>query len=549
MEEIFRGDGNNIKEDEIDLGIRSAEVDYKVNEAGNIICFVQQGELWSYNLEENELAEVFSFRSLEGMDVRENYNEHNIRIIRTDEGGSIDFVLYGYMNRGGHEGEVGISVCHYDCVTNTVEERLFIPSDKSYQVMKEEIGKLMYISENGMFYITMGEQLHQINLETREDTVFIKDLGSGTYESSDNGRYLAWTSGEKGDRKNKMHLTDLETGASYEVETDAGTVIRPLGFSGTDCVYGIAKEKDLTEGNTFVMRRVEIIDSAKSSHSVLKTYERAGSFVTGIRIQDGSIYLERVKKRGNAYVEISQDTIRNRDMQEKAAVYISEKTSERKQREVIFKLSKEVPAAALKLLVPKQILSEQSTELKLKEEKPDSTYYVYAKGKVLFAGDDAAKAIQAADENRGVVIGKNQTYVWKRGKKQIQQPLSVSGASGGTSKERALSAMISMAGSSADVQGLLEKGKTPYKILKESLKDRAVYNLTGCSLEQTLYFVGLGNPVYARGSDGQAVLLCGYDDNYVWIYNTDTKRASSRLISSASEMFADAGNVFYSIGE
>lgn len=32
-------------------------------------------------------------------DARGAYNEHNIRIINADEMGSVDFIVYGYMNR------------------------------------------------------------------------------------------------------------------------------------------------------------------------------------------------------------------------------------------------------------------------------------------------------------------------------------------------------------------------------------------------------------------------------------------------------------------
>ena len=138
MEEIFRGEGDQISKDMIDLGIRSENVSYKTNETGNVICFVQQGELWSYNQIENNLTRVFSFRSQEGMDIRENYQEHDIRILRVDEGGSLDFVVYGYMNCGEHEGQVGVSVCHYDGVTNTVEEMLFVPTTLSYEIVRSE---------------------------------------------------------------------------------------------------------------------------------------------------------------------------------------------------------------------------------------------------------------------------------------------------------------------------------------------------------------------------------------------------------------------------
>lgn len=552
VEEIFRGEGNHISGDSIDLGIRSAGVDFKANETGNIICFVQQGELWSYNKDENELTQVFSFRSQEGMDVRENYKEHDIRIIRADEGGSIDFIVYGYMNRGDHEGQVGISVCHYDCVTNTVEEQLFLPTNISYQMMKEEIGRLMYISDGGMFYLTIGDQVHQVNLDTMEEQVFISNLVEGNYVSSDNGRYLAWTEGAETGAK-VMHLTDLETGTSFDVNADSDCLIQPLGFIDTDCIYGQAYESDLISTGSgkskYAFSRVMIMDSVDSSHSILKTYENPGSYVAGITIQDGSIYLDRVVKNGGVYTEIAQDTIMNRDMQEEDLVYVSEQTSDRKQREVILQLSSDVPSSNPKLLIPKQILAEESTTLEMEETRTANAYYVYAKGNVLLATNDVVEAIQNADENRGVVIGENQTYIWKRGKKQTQQPLAVSQAEGSSSSARALSAMLAAAGAGGDVDALLDSGKTPYEVLQETVTDRHVYDLTGCSMEQTLYFAGIGMPVYARQSDGNVVLLTGYDTNYVWIYDTTTKKASSRLIRTATEQFEEAGNVFYAIGE
>lgn len=550
VEEIFRGEGNHIGGDSIHLGIRSGNVDFKANETGNIICFVQQGELWSYNKEENELTQVFSFRSLEGMDIRENYGEHDIRIIRTDEGGSIDFIVYGYMNRGDHEGRVGISVCHYDCVTNTVEEHLFLPTNISYQMMKEEIGRMMYISDGGMFYLTMGDQVHQVNLDTMANQVFISGLLGGNYVSSDNGRYLAWT---EDSQAGVMHLTDLETGTSFDVNADSDCVIRPLGFIGTDCIYGQAYESDMIgmdSGKTeYAFSKVMIMDSMDSSHSILKTYENPGTYVTGITILDGSIYLDRAVKSGSIFTETSQDTIMNRDMQEEALVYVSEETSERKQREVILQLSFNVPDSNLKLLVPKQILAEKSTTLELEKTRTANSYYVYAKGKVLLATNDVAEAIRNADENRGVVIGENQTYIWKRGKKQIQQPLTINQPDGNSSSARALSAMLAAAGCGADTDALLDSGKTPYEVLQETVTDRHVYDLTGCSMEQTLYFAGIGMPVYARQPDGNVVLLTGYDDNYVWIYDTAAKKASSRLIRTATEQFAEGGNVYYVIGE
>lgn len=546
VEEIFRGESSEIQGNMINLGIRSSNVDFKANETGTVVCFVQQGELWSYNMDANTLTKVFGFRSLGEMDVRENYDEHNIRIIRANESGSVDFIVYGYMNRGDREGQVGISVCHYDSLTNTVEEQLFIPSSDSYQMMKEEIGQMMYISDTGRFYFNMGDQIHEVNLETMEDTVLFSGLTEENYESSDDGRYLAWTEGNA-EEATVMHLTDFESGETHDIKVDEDCRIKPLGFLESDCVYGVALEQNVsTEASVFAMNKIVIIDSTDSNLSELKSYDSEGAFVTDVTVEDGSIYLQRVSCSNGVYVETAPDTIRNRDMQDEAAVYVSETTSDTKQREVILQMANEVSATP-NLLVPKLIISEESTLLELSGNVSSCAYYVYAKGKVLMGTNSIADAVICADENRGVVIGENQAYIWKRAKKQ-SQILTVNAMDGSSSSAKAVSIMLNMAGCGADVDALLNSGKSVYDILSETVSDLPVYNLTGCTLEQTLYFVGIGMPAYAM-QNGQAVLITGYDDNSVIIYSPVTDSTISKTISSAEEEFAGSGNVFYVIGQ
>ena len=407
VEEIFRGEGSQVSGNTINLGIRSDNVDFKANETGNVICFVQQGELWSYNQVENKMTQVFSFRSQEGMDIRENYNEHDIRILRTtDEGGSIDFVVYGYMNRGEHEGQVGVSVCHYDCLTNTVEEMLFVPTTLSYEIVKEQIGKLMYVSDQGTFYMTISNQVYKIDLNTRKESVFIDNLKPEMLVNSEDGRYIAWT--EDG---SVMHMTDLEKDNTYEVSADADQLIRPLGFLDGDCIYGVGNRTDIfstdTQTDTLALGKVLIMDTVGSEHQILKTYETPGIYVTGIRIEDGSIYLSRVVKNGDVYTETTEDTIMNRDMQEKEQVSVSSTTSATKQKEVVLKLLGETVSSSTTLVIPKLILNETSNTIEMKNLNATSAYYVYAKGKVVLATSDMAAAVQYADANKGVVIGKN----------------------------------------------------------------------------------------------------------------------------------------------
>ena len=73
-------------------------------------------------------------------------------------------------------------------------------------------------------------------------------------------------------------------------------------------------------------------------------------------------------------------------------------------------------------------LEDQETynTLSMELTRTDSNvYYVYAKGKVLMATEDMAAAIQCADTNKGVVIGKELLYVWRLGESQTQEPLTI----------------------------------------------------------------------------------------------------------------------------
>lgn len=96
------------------LGIASSDILYETNSSGNIVSFVRNGNLWTYNVKQNELAQVFSFSNIEGNDARSRCDQHNIRIISVEKNGSTAFAVYGYMNRGAHEGEVGVDIYYYD---------------------------------------------------------------------------------------------------------------------------------------------------------------------------------------------------------------------------------------------------------------------------------------------------------------------------------------------------------------------------------------------------------------------------------------------------
>lgn len=211
------------------------------NEKGTITAFVQEGELWSYNSDSHELFQIFSFRSAEGISDRENNGQHDIRIMRMDEGGSMDFVVYGYMNRGSHEGRTGISVFHYDSVANTVEEVLFMPADCSFEILKVDWGEVFFISDENMFYLLADGELYRIDLSTGKAQAIIRDIKPGSYVASENGRYIAWQDSQDSNSAESIKIMDLEGEKVRSVEGNGGEYLKPIGFVESDFVYGTAR--------------------------------------------------------------------------------------------------------------------------------------------------------------------------------------------------------------------------------------------------------------------------------------------------------------------
>ena len=252
--QIFNSENSFISDSgSVMLGIRSSEAEYRANEAGSVICFVQEGDLYSYDINNGMIIKVFSFRDAEGIDERENWNHHDIKIVSVDEAGSIDFVVYGYMNRGTHEGEVGTGVYHYDGLAHTIDEEAFIPSKTSYEVLKAEMGKMLYLNEKNEFYLMMDDSLYRINLGSMSVKKVVEGLSTGSYCASESNRYFAWVDSANQYSSNTIKVMDLKSGKTFEVKKGDDQYLRPLGFIGEDFIYGQANAADVVSdaaGNT-----------------------------------------------------------------------------------------------------------------------------------------------------------------------------------------------------------------------------------------------------------------------------------------------------------
>ena len=140
------------------------------------------------DMKKNEIINVFSFESGSDNDIRDVFDENDIEIISTDGDGNILFLVYGYMNRGGHEGKVGIALYQYDRSKDVVTELAFVPSTKPYYILKESMGKFAYIKEDSLLYIMLGDSIYTVTFDSNE--YYADDYSMSLKKTSDPGATL-----------------------------------------------------------------------------------------------------------------------------------------------------------------------------------------------------------------------------------------------------------------------------------------------------------------------------------------------------------------------
>lgn len=550
MNQIFRSDNSTVNKNKLLLGIRPEDVEYKANEKGTVIAFVQEGELWEYNSDSHELSQIFSFRSAEGISDRENNGQHEIEIMRMDESGSMDFVVFGYMNRGSHEGQVGISVFRYDSVGNTVEEVLFLPADCSYEMLKVDWGEVFYVNDKNMFYLLADGQLYRIDTESRKAEPVIYNMAPGSYVVSEDSRYIAWQDSKDSNHAEAVKIMDLENENIRTIEGKGGEYLKPVGFVESDFVYGTAKAEEVmadSVGNTrFLMYKVTIVDK---NSNVVKEYQKDGYYISNAYVEQDTIFLDREMRMEAGFMPVDQDTIKNQQLESSRLITVGTIVTEKKQTqiELVFPGDETEEVKNLQVKAPKEVVVEEQRTVELEGNRSKENYYVYGGGRILLSTPSVTDAILCADENAGVVIDAGQKYIWRRGRKPSQPmigpgTLEIQDVSE-NSVVRCLTYLLREEESSIDVEDLIAKGETPKQILSEALPDRKVVDLSDCSVSQVLYYVNLGHPVLAMVGD-EAVLIVGYDEHNTILYYPAENTARKLGLQDSDTFFSGGGNVF-----
>lgn len=551
MNQVFDGNGPEITEKGVDLGIAPADLPYLTNADGTIVSFVSERALWNYNKDADELSMVFSFTDSENKDPRSRYDQHEIKLINMDKEGSTTFAIYGYMNRGQHEGKVGVSIYYFDIQKNSVEEKAFIPSNKSYGIVKSDLGKLVYYSrEENLLYVMVEGKLYKVNLSKGDKEIIVKGLQEGQYAASEDGKLLAYQKDGGLYDAGQITVLDLENGNSYEVSAGDNETIRPLGFIYSDFIYGAANKNDLGKTisgeKVLPMYKVEIRDS---SNQIAKTYQVDQTYILDVFIEGNMLTMNQVMKNGDTYMSVAPNYITNNQEKEESNITLKSYTTDTKETQMRLAYEGGIKDKNPKILNPKQVLFESPITVGFDNTSQSGKYYLYARGELAGVYDKAGYAVQKAESLSGVVISSSQAYVWESSNRDLRHEIEgVEGfriMEGESTLAAGVRTVLLKEGVSTDVQAELNAGKSPMDIINQYTEAEAI-DLSGCTVEEVLYVINKDTPVIALTDSSNAVVLTGYGTAGVTYVDLSTGAANTVPMETVTEMTAGSGNTFIS---
>lgn len=556
MEQIFDEEADVYINDKIVLGITGEKVELKESDGGNVFAFTVADKLYSYNVTDNKLARLFSFygNTEELRDERSAYDRHDIRVLTVDETGNILFLVYGYMNRGRHEGCVGVVLYAYNSVANTVEELAYIPYDKSYELLKTDIEKLSYLSRTGIYYFMLDGGVYAIDVRNLSMQTVVTGLKEGGYHVSESNKMLVWQEGSDLYAANGLILMNLNTQKQTKIQAGAGEYISVVGFMEEDLIYGLARERDVRENRTgittFPMYSLKI---QSDEGSVLKTYQKENVYVVGSEIAENQLTLSRVvyDEESESYVPTLDDQIMNTEEVGSGNNVLSSVVTETYETIWQITVKNEIDVKGLKHQTPKEILFEGNRSVgDLGDGSSEDFFYVYGKNGIENLYTNPGRAVELAYRVAGVVVDDDGDYVWRRVTRSTRNQIMAITEDEVTETEGSLAicldTILKYEGISRNTQRRLNQGDTVMDILESDLQDYTILDLTGCSLDAVLYYVNKDIPVLATLEDGNAVLITGFNELNIVVMDPVTGTLEKRGMNDSAEWLEENGNQFIS---
>lgn len=566
MEELVPMEKSTFANNKIILGIQSQDVQLQESDGGNILAFENGGRVYCYDVTENKLAQLYAFFDKDNFDVRTYYDRSEVKILDVEENGNVSFMVYGYMNRGTHEGEVGVEVFYYNHLLNTIEEQIFIEYNKSPQLLIKDIGKLAYANRSNALFTLIEGALYKINMEEKTSEIIVSGLGEDNFYVSKSNQMVVWQEEIGSVDAGKLVLMNLNTGETTFIEAKAGEYCKAVGFMNEDVIYGLANVEDVSEDQfgSLLFPMKELLIQAENG-KVLKRYQSEGIYIMDGEINGNQLNLTRAKgtrkeitqqdeegETALAPLELTKatdDQITSNIEEDEGTNKIVAAVTDLYETIQQIELKREIEVRTIQFLTPKEVLYEGGRSLVLNDENEGiERYLVYIKGKLSDVYSRPEEAVLLAYEQVGTVLDEAGNMVYRRGELVTRnQIMAIKEAQ--ENKERdslavCLNTILQYEGVSRNTEYMLAQGENAYGILTNVLKDCRILNLTGCTMDAMLYYVNQDIPVLAMKDDETAVLIIGFNQQNIVLMDPENGKIYKKGMNDSREMFKENGNRF-----
>ncbi len=525
---------------------------YVSSEDSKQIAFVADNSVWVYNNSDKTYSSVFGTSSDEAQKERIPQEGYGLNLLEIKDG-ILYFVVYGRINEGPREGQVGVGLYEYSIENVTLRELCFVFSDFSFDTMLLSTKKFSYYDRvNRHFYTMIGDSIIDVDIITGEKDVIVSDIPSNQIAVSENGKVVAFPDNKDLVSVNKITIMDFEKGTKVE-KKDGSMKLALMGFVGDNILYGAARQEDIyfdiDDTPAFYFSKLFIVGPDGSD---IKVYEKEGTYVSGISFKDNTIYLDRVTKNDDTGEVTKTDpdyiSYKMKDNDNKLEVAVKENADYNQQLYILLP-DNVIMSQNNEELFTKVSLNTNNVEISATDAALEKMpAYIYDASGIRGTAYSAGKAITEIYDDGGYVVDGDGGVLYM--KKQSKPYLTVAGtfeyksADTGEESFAACNYMCMLAaGLDADYDTVRSRNNWILNFDEAGAEVKGV-NISGVKLETAIGYLSDGSPFAAKFSD-RYVLVVSYNDDFIRYYDPIEDKEVRLMRYQFQLKVNDEGNEFY----